>query len=82
MACDLTTVQEALCDSDIGKVTDPLQLLQITAQAAANWVTSQSPGTDVTPEAVLSRACDSGIGALTDQTTLLTVIAQNVCNAN
>jgi hypothetical protein len=32
MACDLTTIQTDACTSGIGKVQDPIQLLQLIAQ--------------------------------------------------
>jgi len=32
MACNLSTVQSGACDSGIGKLTDPVKLLQVIAQ--------------------------------------------------
>lgn len=78
MPCDLTTVQADLCVSGIGKVTDPITLLQIIAQNTAE----ASGEADITPAAILARACTSGIGKVTSEITLLTVIAQNLCDAS
>jgi hypothetical protein len=80
MACDYDTIRDACCDSQICRETDEISLLQITAQAAANWVVAGDPTAVVTPEAILERACDSGIGKVTDETELLNIIAQNLCN--
>lgn len=33
MACNLVTIQEALCESEIGKVKDYILLLQLIAQS-------------------------------------------------
>ena len=80
MACTLTATQTAACESDYGRVDDEILLLRLIAQSAATWLQAVSPGTDVSPEAVLDRACESGVGRLDDELTLLRVIAQNLCS--
>jgi hypothetical protein len=79
MACDLETIQDACCESHICRVRDEITLLQLTAQAAANWVENVSPGTDVSVDAVMDRACESGILRVTDELTLMQITAQNLC---
>lgn len=78
MPCDLETVQEALCESGIGKVTNPVTLLQLIAQSTAE----ASGEADISPEAILERACTSGIGKVTQELELLVIIAQNLCDAS
>lgn len=80
MACNVNTAIAGACSSGIGKVTDEIQLLQLTAQAAANWVENVSPGTDVSLAAIQERACESGIGLETNEISLLGLIAQSLCN--
>lgn len=79
MACDLATVQADLCDSGIGNETNPISLLQLSAQLSAEVLLAADPGADIALEAILDRACDSGIGKVTDPITLLQIIAQNNC---
>ncbi|MFA7243462.1 MAG: hypothetical protein WC091_25425 [Sulfuricellaceae bacterium] len=80
MACELATIQTALCASDIGKVTDEIRLLQITAQSALDWAEAANAGVDYSLAAVQERACESGIGELSDPMALYNIIAQNLCN--
>lgn len=80
MACELTTIQVAACESHIGRVTDSIMLLQLTAQSMATWLEGVSPGTEVTLEAIQQRACESGIGWEHNEINLLRLIAQNLCN--
>lgn len=80
MACDLETIQAAACESGIGRVTDPLTLLQITAQSALDWAKANNPGDDYSLVAVQDRACVSGIGWVQDESVLLRLIGQNLCN--
>ena len=42
MACDLTTTQTNACTSGIGKVQDPIKLLQIIAQLQCELASSAS----------------------------------------
>lgn len=79
MACELATVQEEACTSGIGKVQDPIMLLQIIAQLTAELLVDAAPGTEITPDAILERACTSGIGKVQDEIMLLKIIAQNNC---
>lgn len=80
MACDLTAIQVAACESQIGRVSDPIELMQLTAQSMATWLEAVSPGTDVSLEAIQQRACESGIGWEHNEINLLRLIAQNLCN--
>jgi hypothetical protein len=77
--CSLTTTQTNLCTSGIGKVTDPILLLQLLAQLNADLLAVSSPGTSTLVADILSRACTSGIGKVTDEIMLLQIIAQNGC---
>ncbi len=79
MACELATVQDDACTSGIGKVKDPIMLLQIIAQLTADFVFDDT-GLAITPAAILDRACTSGIGKVTNELTLLTIIAQLNCD--
>lgn len=80
MACSLTTVQEAACESGFGQVTDEIALLRLIAQNFANWLSAVSPGAEVSVEAILERACESGVGQVSDEIKLLQLTAQNLCN--
>jgi len=44
MACDLETIQTALCASDIGKITSPIQLWQVIAQLSCEIAASGGGG--------------------------------------
>ncbi len=79
MACTLATVQTDACTSGIGKVIDPIQLLQIIAQLTADLV-DETTGLAITPAEILSRACNSGIGKVNDELLLLRIIAQLECD--
>ena len=79
MACDISTLQSNACESGIGLVNDELTLLRIIAQLTAEQVVAATPGTEITPAAIMERACTSGIGKVNDELTLLTIIAQNNC---
>ncbi len=79
MACELATVQTDACTSGIGKVTDPIMLLQIIAQLTAE-LAFDATGLAITPDAILARACTSGIGKMTDELMLLQIIAQLNCD--
>ncbi len=79
MACSLATVQTDACTSGIGKVTDPIQLLQIIAQLTADLVV-ESAGLSVTPDAIQARGCTSGIQKVEDPIVLLRIIAQLECD--
>ena len=72
----VATTQAAACESGIGKVTSPIQLLQIIAQTSADYAAANVSGLDVQVSAVMARACTSGIAKETDQTKLLQIIAQ------
>lgn len=76
MACTVAAVQDAACESEIGKLSDPIQLLQVIAQLLAD-----ESSEDTSVEAILDRACESGIGKLTDRIQLLQVIAQLQCDS-
>jgi hypothetical protein len=80
MPCELETIQSACCESQICRERDAIELLQLTAQAAANWVTASDPGADTSVDAIMTRACASGIAIETDEVALLNIIAQNLCN--
>ena len=80
MACELATVQEALCESGIGKEANPVTLLQIIAQLSAETLVAADPGADISVDAILARACESGIGKVTDEITLNKIIAQLLCD--
>lgn len=80
MSCNYDTIRDSCCESQICRETDEIALLQLTAQAAANWVVAGDPEAAITPEAVLERACTSGIGKVNDEIELLNIIAQNLCN--
>lgn len=72
----LAEIQEAACTSEIGKVIDPIKLLQIMAQTSADYAAEAVPGLDISVGAILSRACTSEIGKVTDEIELLQIIAQ------
>ncbi len=80
MACDIATIDAAACVSEIGRVENPITLLQLTAQSALDWAEANNPGVDYSLTAVETRACASGIGWVQDETVLLRLIAQNLCN--
>jgi hypothetical protein len=80
MACTVDSVNGGLQASGLCRETDPIKLLQLTAQALANRLLVLFPGTNVTPEAILVRACASGIGKIQDPTLLQKAFAQSVCN--
>jgi len=69
-------IAAAACTSGIGKVTNPIQLLQIIAQLSADYLVELVPGTNVTVAAITTRACTSGIGKVTEPQELLRIIAQ------
>lgn len=71
----LSDIQASACTSEIGKVTNPISLLQLMAQTSADTANSVA-GVDVDVASILSRACTSGIADVTDQTKLLQIIAQ------
>lgn len=72
----LPEIQTDLCVSGIGKQTNPVSLMQITAQLLADQLQVSSPGTSVTPDAIMARACTSGIADVQNPQTLLILIAQ------
>lgn len=82
MARNIADIQAALCESGIGKVQNPVLLLQLTAQNAANWVKANSPDADISVQAIMARACESGIARVTDQQILLALIATKLCQAS
>ena len=82
MACLLEDVQASLCASEIGKVTDPIQLMQIIAQLLADQVFIANPALDVTLAGIQERACTSGIGKVTDPIELLQLAAQSGCDVS
>ncbi len=73
MACELTTVQEAACESGIGRLDGQIQLLQAIAQSLATL------NGDTSFEEIYERACESGIGKVDNQVVLLQLSAQNLC---
>lgn len=79
MACDLETVQDAACDSGIGKETNPVVLLQLVAQLTAEVLVAADPTADISVDAIIDRACESGIGKVNNMIQLLQIIAQNEC---
>lgn len=81
MACELTSVQEAACESGIGTVNDPVMLLQIIAQLLGDILQADSPATPITPDAIMERACESGIGKVNSPIQLEQIIAQLLCDA-
>jgi hypothetical protein len=80
MACSLATVQADACTSGIGKETNPITLLQVTAQNALAWAEANNSGVDYSLAAIQARACASGIGKVTNRLQLYRIIAQNVCS--
>jgi len=81
MACpDISVIQAAACVSEIGRVTDEIELLQITAQSALAWAEANNPGEDYSLAEIEARACTSGIGWEQSEVNLLRVISQNLCN--
>lgn len=76
MACTVDALLESACESEIGKLSDPIQLLQVIAQLLAD-----ESSEDTSIEAILSRACESGIGKLSDPIQLKQVIAQLLCDS-
>lgn len=81
MACDLEVVQSDACTSGIGKVEAQIQLLQIIAQLQAEILQVASPGTEITPDAIMDRACTSGIGRVNNPIMLQKIIAQLLCDS-
>ena len=80
MACpDISVIQAAACTSEIKRVTDLVELLQLTAQSALDWAQANNPGDDYSLETIQTRACASGIGWVQDEVTLYRLIAQNLC---
>lgn len=79
MACDTDTISSNACLSEIGRLKDEIELLQVIAQNMANWLQAVSPGADVTPDAISARACASGIGWEQSEVNLYRIIAQNLC---
>lgn len=79
MACALETTQTALCTSGIGRVHDPILLLQIMAQLTSDLLLTVSASADITVGGINTRACTSGIGKIQDPIMLLQIIAQNTC---
>lgn len=81
MACTIPDIQADACESCIGKVTDEVMLLQITAQLLADSLLIADPAADISVDAILARSCESGIGKVTDEIKLLQIIAQLECDA-
>jgi hypothetical protein len=79
MACSLATTQTNACTSGIGKIEDPVVLLQLMAQLTADLLTAVAPATVTTVAAIQARGCTSGIQQVTNELTLLQIIAQNTC---
>lgn len=79
MACNLATTQAAACVSGIGKLTDPLSLLQVIAENFAETSLANNSANTNTVDAIRARACVSGIGKLTDENALWRIVAQNLC---
>lgn len=69
-------IQTEACTSGIGKQTDPIKLLQITAQTSADFAADAVAGLDTRVGAIMSRACTSGIADVTNEVQLLQIIAQ------
>lgn len=82
MSCNLATEQAAACSSGIGKLTDPIQLLQVIAQNYAALSFAGNAANTLTVDAIRARACVSGIGKITDENALWRIIAQNTCALN
>lgn len=75
----MATLAEVLadaCTSEIGKVNNPVTLLQVSAQLSADYLVAADPGADISVEAIMSRACDSGIAKVENPDDLLRIIAQ------
>lgn len=76
MPATLDEIQTDACTSGIGKVTDPVKLLQLQTQLLADQLLVTNPAADVTPAGINSRACTSGIGNVTSIEELLVLQAQ------
>jgi len=79
MSCNLATTQAAACSSGIGKLNNPVQLLQVIAQNFASTALATTPSNLVDVASIQTRACVSGIGKITDEVALWRIIAQNLC---
>lgn len=79
MSCNLATTQAAACVSGIGKLTDPLSLLQVIAENFAESAFASNSANTNSIDAIRARACTSGIGKITDELALWRIIAQNLC---
>ena len=79
MSCDVNTVIDNACTSGFGKLQNPVQLLQVIAQSAANWVAETDPTADLDVDSILTRARESGIAKVTDPQVLLALIATKLC---
>lgn len=75
MACELSEIQEGLCESGIGRLNDQIKLLQVIAQSAAVAAGEEETSVDE----LLEGACLSGIGLENDPIMLLKSIAQSAC---
>jgi hypothetical protein len=81
MPCpDISAIQSNACLSEIGRATDEIELLQLTAQSALAWAEANNPGVDYSLDEIQDRACASGIGWEQSEINLLRVIGQNLCN--
>ena len=80
MACTVASTQTDACASGIGRLTNPVKLLQIIAQTSANWTASSNPLLDVSVAAIQERACESGIARVTNPNSLLALIATSLCD--
>jgi len=63
----------------MGKLTNPVQLLQVIAQNLATTLGDVNPALSTDVNAILARACESGIGKQTDELSLMRIYAQNLC---
>ena len=70
MPCTLAASQTAACASGLGKVRDPVMLLQLSTELSRELGVPQTP------------ACDSGIAKIRDPIMLLQMIAQLACELN
>lgn len=63
MACNLETLQQQLCDSGIGKVSDQNQLLQIIAQLICDGAGGGGGGSGSVLSGVGAPVADPGVDA-------------------
>lgn len=61
MACDLTTIQEEACTSEIGKVTSEIMLLRLIAQLTCEAAASSSAATAAVSSGVGAPVADPGV---------------------